>query len=199
MDPRLASQMTAGLVAEIEFPDARVRRQILRSKAAHGGVGLPDDCLDLLVERARGNVRELEGVLIQLVSTSSLLKRPIDLALTEAALRKLGDDRPTTRRLAPRAVIEVVAAFFQTTPESLASRSRRRDVLVPRQLAMYLCRRFTDAPVGEIAGHFGRNHTAVTNGEKVIARAMLERAPLRYQVEALCERLDQLETAAHSR
>ena len=89
--------------------------------------------------------------------------------------------------------MEAVAAFFRTTPEVLASRSRRRDVLVPRQLAMYLCRRFTDEPVGVIARSFGRNHTAVANAEKVIARDVLERAPLRYQVEALSERLDQME------
>jgi chromosomal replication initiator protein len=193
MDPRLASQMTAGLVAEIEMPDARVRREILRSKAARGGVGLPDECLDLLVERAHGNVRELEGVLIQLVSSASLLKRPIDRALTEAALRKLDQGRGPSHRLDPRRVIEVVAAFFRTSPEALAARSRRRDVLVPRQLAKYLCRRFTDASPGEIAAHFGRNHTSVTNAEKVVARQILERAPLRYQVEALCDRLEETE------
>jgi chromosomal replication initiator protein len=193
IDPRLSSQMTAGLIAELEIPTAQVRRKILRSKAAAGGVGLPEDCLDLLVERVQGNVRDLEGVLIQLVSTASLLKQRIDLALTEAALRKIADPRPQIRRLDSRTVMEVVAAFFRTTPEVLTSRSRRRDVLVPRQLAMYLCRRFTDEPVGVIARSFGRNHTAVANAEKVIARDVLERAPLRYQVEALSERLDQLE------
>jgi chromosomal replication initiator protein len=195
-DARLSSQMTAGLVAELEVPNAQVRRKILRSKAASGGVGLPEDCLDLLVDRVRGNVRDLEGVLIQLVSTASLLKRRIDLALTESALRKIADPYPTIRRLTPRTVMEVVAAFFRTTPEALASRSRRRDVLVPRQLAMYLCRRFTDEPAGAIARCFGRNHTSVTNAEKVIAREMLERAPLRYQVEALSERLALLEHEA---
>jgi chromosomal replication initiator protein len=195
-DPRLVSQMTAGLVAELELPTAQVRRKILRSKAASGGVGLPEDCLDLLVDRVRGNVRDLEGVLIQLVSTASLLKRRIDLTLTESALRKIADPHPVTRRLTTRNVMEVVAAFFRTTPEALATRSRRRDVLVPRQLAMYLSRRFTDDPVGAIAGCFGRNHTAVANAEKVIARGILERAPLRYQVEALSERLDQLEREA---
>jgi chromosomal replication initiator protein len=196
-DPRFTSQMTAGLVAELEFPTAQVRRKILRSKAASGGVGLPEDCLDLLVDRVRGNVRDLEGVLIQLVSTASLLKRRIDLALTESALRKIDDPRPVIRRLTTRNVMEVVAAFFRTAPEALASRSRRRDVLVPRQLAMYLSRRFTDEPVGVIARCFGRNHTAVTNAEKVIARDILERAPLRYQVEALSERLDRLEHEAN--
>jgi chromosomal replication initiator protein len=196
IEPRLASQMTAGLVAELEAPNAQVRRKILRSKAARGGVGLPEDCLDLLVDRIRGNVRDLEGVLIQLVSTASLLKRRIDLELTEAALRKVSDPVSLTRHLDPRHVIEVVAAFFRTDAATLASRSRRRDVLVPRQLAMYLCRRFTDAPVSEIAHSFGRKHTAVANAEKVIAREMLERAPLRYQVEALSERLDAREREA---
>jgi ubiquinone biosynthesis protein UbiJ len=64
---------------------------------------------------------------------------------------------------------------------------------------MYLSRRFTDEPVSSIARSFGRNHTAVANAEKVIARDMLERAPLRYQVEALSERLDQLEREACQR
>jgi chromosomal replication initiator protein len=176
-----------------------VRRKILRSKAAAGGVGLPDDCIDLLVERVHGNVRDLEGVLIQLVSTASLLKQTIDLEMTEAALHKISDAQPTSRHLTCRTVTEVVASFFKTTPEALASRSRRRAVLVPRQLAMYLCRRFTDEPVGAIAELFGRNHTAVTNAEKVIARGILERAPLRYQVEALSERLDLLEREARQR
>jgi chromosomal replication initiator protein len=193
IDPRLSSQMTAGLVAELENPSAQVRRKILRSKAARGGVRLPDDCLDLLVERLRGNVRDLEGVLIQLVSTASLLKRRIDLDLTQAALRKVSDPATQALHLEPRHVIEVVAAFFRTNAATLASRSRRRDVLVPRQLAMYLCRRFTDASVSDIAHCFGRQHTSVANAEKVIARDMLERAPLRYQVEALTERLDTLE------
>jgi uncharacterized sporulation protein YeaH/YhbH (DUF444 family) len=61
---------------------------------------------------------------------------------------------------------------------------------------MYLCRRYTDEPVSVIASGFGRNHTAVANAEKVIARQILERAPLRYQFEALSERLDQLEREA---
>ena len=196
LDSRLSSQLTAGLIAELETPTAHVRRKILRSKAAAGGVGIPDDCIDMLVERVRGNVRDLEGVLIQLVSTASLLKQTIDLDMTEAALRKISDAQPTSRSLTCRAVVEVVASFFKTTPEALASRSRRRAVLVPRQLAMYLCRGFTDEPVGAIAEFFGRNHTAVTNAEKVIARDILERAPLRYQFEAISERLDQLEREA---
>jgi chromosomal replication initiator protein len=193
LETRLRSQMSAGFVAELEPPSAAVRREILRAKAAAGGVGMPADCLQLLVESVQGSVRDLEGVLIQLVATASLLKRPLDLELTRAALRKLSPDPKRAARLEPSAIIGVVAAFFRTRPETLASRSRRRDVLVPRQLAMYLCRRYTDAPLAVIGRALGRDHPAVSNAVKVVERRMLEHAPLRYQVEALCARLDALE------
>ena len=191
LDSRLRSQITAGMVAEIEAPDAAVRRRILRSKAAAGGVRLPEDCLDLLVDTTRGSVRDLEGVLIQLVATASLLKRRIDLELTQLALHKLAPVQPL-RSLDPGAVIGVVATFFGSRPEALAARSRRRDVLLPRQLAMYLCRRYTDHSLTSIARAFGRDHPAVSNAVRSIERRILERAPLRYQVEELSARLDRL-------
>jgi chromosomal replication initiator protein len=180
------------MVAELEPPDAAVRRQILRAKASAGGVGVPDECLDRLVEGARGSVRDLEGVLIQLVAMASLMKRPIDLELTEAALRKLAAPEPRGR-LDATTVMRTVALFFGMAPEALAARSRRKDVLVPRQLAMYLCRRYTSLPLVEIASAFDRDHPAVSNAVKVVERRILERAPLRYQVEELSARLDRLE------
>ncbi|MFB3118421.1 MAG: DnaA ATPase domain-containing protein, partial [Myxococcota bacterium] len=97
LDERVRSHMTAGLVATLEAPDALVRREILRVKAASGGVRLPNDCLDLLVDVVRGSVRDLEGVLVQLVTTSSLLKRPINLELTEQALAKVSKLLTTKR------------------------------------------------------------------------------------------------------
>ena len=190
LSPRIRSQLASGFLAELEPPDHRVRRAILRSKAASGGVGLPTNCLDALVESIRGSVRELDGVLIQLVTTASLLKRPIDLVLTESAIAKKNSAAPRKRRLGVGDVISVVAGFFQSSPERLASRSRRKQILLPRQLAMYLCRRYTDAPVGEIGQALGRDHPAVRNAIEKIERGILERPPLRYQVEALGDRLD---------
>jgi chromosomal replication initiator protein len=190
LDPRLRSRWNGGLVAELEAPDAQVRREILRAKAASGGVRIPEDCLDLLVERLRGSVRDLEGALIQLVATASLLKRRIDRALCESALRKVQPAAGAGRRVDPEDVIEVVAAFFQTTPAALASRSRRRDVLLPRQLGMYLCRRYTDASLARIGRAFDRDHPAVSHAISSVERRILERAPLRYQVEALSARVE---------
>ncbi len=193
LEERVRSHMTAGLVATLEPPDALVRREILRVKAASGGVRLPNDCLDLLVDVVRGSVRDLEGVLVQLVTTSSLLKRPIDLELTEQSLAKVSAMCATKRRLAIETIIEVVAKLYETTPAVLASRSRRKEAMVPRQIAMYLCRRYTHQPASAIARVFARSHPSVSNAEKVVERRVLENAPFRYRVEAISARLDELE------
>jgi chromosomal replication initiator protein len=188
LSPRLASQLGSGLVAELELPDRALRRAILRDRAARGGVALPADCLELLVDGVRGSVRDLEGVLTQLVASASLLGRPIDLALTDAALRKVSE--PHAVRRDPAAVIDCVAAFFGISRAQLASRSRAERFGHPRQLAMYLCRRYTDASLSEIGRCFGRGHPAVANAVQKVERAILERAPLRYQVEELAARLE---------
>jgi chromosomal replication initiator protein len=188
LSPRLASQMGGGLVAELELPDRTLRRAILRDRASRGGVALPEDCLELLVDGVRGSVRDLEGVLTQLVASASLLGRPIDRELTDAALRKVCE--PLASRHDPDGVIGCVAAFFGVSRAQLASRSRGERLRHPRQLAMYLCRRYTDASLSEIGRSFGRGHAAVANAVQKIERAILERAPLRYQVEELAARLE---------
>jgi chromosomal replication initiator protein len=188
LSPRLASQMGGGLVAEMEHPDRALRRAILRDRASRGGVALPGECLELLVDGVRGSVRDLEGVLTQLVASASLLGRSIDRELTDAALRKVSE--PHRARRNPDAVIAGVAAFFGVSRAQLASRSRAERIGHPRQLAMYLCRRYTDASLSEIGRSLGRGHPSVANAIQRIERAMLTRAPLRYQVEELAARLE---------
>jgi len=188
LSPRLASQMAGGLVAELELPDRALRRAILRDRASRGGVALPGDCLDLLVDGVRGSVRDIEGALTQLVASASLLGRSIDRALTEAALRKVSGPAPV--RCEPGAVIACVAAFFGVSPGQLASRSRAVRFGHPRQLAMYLCHRYTDASLSEIGRYFGRRHASVSNAIQKVERDILARAPLRYQVEELAARIE---------
>ena len=188
LSPRLVSQMTGGLVAEMELPDRSLRRSILSDKASRGGITLPPDCLELLVEGARGSVRDLEGALTQLVATASLLGRQIDRELTGLALRKHAE--PAYERQTLDAVLASVGGFFGVTRSQLASRSRSERIRLPRQLAMYLCRRYTDASLSEIGRALGRNHPAVANAIQRVERAILERAPLRYQVEELAARIE---------
>ncbi len=194
LESRVRMRIASGFVAEINAPDVAVRRNILRAKAAHGGIRIPDDCIELLVDRIKGNVRELEGALIQLVTTASLLKKPIDLALAQDALqsRRRRRGAAPANRARPEDIIGLVAVYFKTTPETLATRSRRRDVLHPRQLAMYLCRRFTDASLADIGRALNRDHPSVSNSIRKVERDLLEKVQVRYQVEALIDRLDEL-------
>lgn len=199
LDDRLRAQVARGFVAEIDPPDSLVRRHILRAKAAAGGVHLPADCLDRLVDATEStglgaSVTELESLLIQVVTTASLLGRPIEAALVQDAidLKTGAGAELAPRQIAVPEIVKAVAAFFGTRPESLASRSRRRDVLVPRQLAMYLADRYTDASYTEIGRALGRDHPSVANAIKKIERQILENAPIRYQVEALSEKIEAL-------
>jgi chromosomal replication initiator protein len=193
LDERIRARIASGFVAQLDSPDAELRSNIMRAKAAHGGIRLPEDCLSMLVEKVQGNVRELEGALIQLVTIASLFKRPIDTELTAESLRGRSP-RVTAlaKRATPEAIIEAVAGFFQTSADALASRSRRRDVLVPRQLSMYLCRRYTDASLADIGRLLNRDHPSVANAIRKIERQLLENVRLRYQVEALIRRLEEL-------
>ena len=197
LDEKLRAIVGRGFIAELDRPDAIVRRHILREKAAAGGVNLPADCLDLLVDASEcealgASVTDLESLLIQVVTTSSLLGRAIEKSLVQEAidLKAGAGAQLAPRQIAVPEVVKAVAAFFGARPEALASRSRRRDVLLPRQLAMYLSHRYTDASLTEIGRALGRDHPSVRNAIKKVEAQVLKNAPLRYQVEALSEKID---------
>ena len=182
--------MAGGLVAEMELPDRALRREILRDKASTRRRRLPDDCLELLVDGVRGSVRDLEGASDPARGGRGAARAArIDRELTEAALRQLGEparDGPQD----PRGGDRLRQRLLRREPTQLASRTRGRAPELPRQLAMYLCRRYTDASLSEIGRVFGRNHPSVANAIQRTERAILERAPLRYQVEELAARLE---------
>ncbi len=137
------SQLSSGLVAEMEPARPRAAaRHPARSKAARGGFRLPSDCLELLVDAVHGSVRDLEGVLIQLVGERGVAGAADRSRARRGALRKVRG--PSGAALSLDDVIDSVAQFFGVRRADLASRSRRRATLRPRQLAMYLCRQLHD-------------------------------------------------------
>jgi len=191
LEPRLASLLASGLCAEIEAPDLELRRAILRARAAAAEASVPDACVDRLAEAVRGSVRDLEAALVQVLASASLLRRPIDLGLVETALRKV-TPRAAGGGLEPERVAEIVAAHFQLTATALASRSRRKDVLLPRQIAMYLCTRHTDASLERIGGAFGRSHPAVANAARAVKRALAARPALQERLAAITGEIEAL-------
>jgi chromosomal replication initiator protein len=186
LDPKLASRLASGLVAYIGPPEADTRLAILRAKSAAGGVRVPDDCLELLATRPVTSVRDLLAGLNQVVARATLLKRAITAELVQEAL---------AASVVPGAhwtldeIIALVARTYSVTPDDLRSRTRKRHIARPRQIAMYLCRRYTDASLKEIGRTLQRDHTSVLYAIDAVERRTLEHPQLRYQLETLSARL----------
>jgi chromosomal replication initiator protein len=162
LEDRLRERFAAGLVTDIERPDFATRLAIVRKRAAHDGVAIAPDALELLAARVTTHVRALEGALIRLVAYGSLTSQPLDSAVAAHVLERLGVALSTARAPSIEAVQDAACAHFGLTREELLSRSRVERVVWPRQAAMYLCKELTEHSLPTIARAFdGRDHTTV--------------------------------------
>ena len=147
---------------------------------------LPEDCLEILATRPVESVRDLLAGLNQVVTRASLLRAPVTAELLSEALETV---EVAGRPHSLEAVAEFVAKSYGVTPGDLRSPSRKRRIVRPRQLAMYLCRRYSDASLQEIGELFCRDHTSVRYAVETVERRVLEQPQLRYEIEALAARL----------
>ena len=161
LEERLVSRFHWGLLADIQKPDFETRVAILKKKAAEEATILPEDVAHLIAENVVSNIRELEGCLIRLTAFAHLAKRSVDLPLAREVLQDfIRNDQE--KRFDPRVIIKTVATRYNVTPESVKGKRRTNNVVVPRQVAMYLIRTLTSAPLAEIGRYFGnRDHTTV--------------------------------------
>lgn len=180
----LVSRCVAGMVVVLERPDLETRLAIVRQKVAERGCPLPDEVLEYLAEQVTGSVRELEGAVNVLVASVALARRPADLDFTRQVLARTLSAR--ARPVTPREVVEAVASRYGVEPEVLSSRSRSRDVSVPRQVAMYLVRELTHMSYQEIASLFGRReHSTALFSCRKVSRALTEDRALRQRIEGI--------------
>jgi chromosomal replication initiator protein len=186
LDAKLRSRMASGLVACIEPPDLETRRAILRERAARGGVRLPAECIEQLVARPVTSVRDLVSGLNQVIARASLLGQPVGPELVAQAIAAV--DVPGGPRTIEQ-IMRGVARAYGLEPDELRSRSRRRRVVRPRQLAMYICRSSTDASLKDIGRAFNRDHTSVMYAIGIVEQRVAERPQLRYELEALARKI----------
>jgi len=161
LEERLVSRFHWGLLADIGKPDFETRVAILKKKASEEDTVLPEDVAHLIAENVVSNIRELEGCLIRLTAFAHLTKRSIDLPLAREVLQDfIRNDQE--KRFDPRVIIKAVATRYNVTPESIKGKRRTNNVVVPRQISMYLIRTLTGIPLAEIGRYFGnRDHTTV--------------------------------------
>jgi chromosomal replication initiator protein len=188
LEERLVSRFEWGLVVDIQPPDLETRIAILQHKAARNNLQLPQDVVLFIAKNVKSNVRELEGSLIRLIAHSSLSGSDITIELAEDVLRNILSHE-TVRITVDRIQLEV-AQEYGVSVEGLKSKKRTKTLTVPRQVAMYLCRKHTDLPLVEIGQAFGgRDHTTVIHACDKVENEIREDRSIRMRVEQLRERI----------
>lgn len=183
LEERLRSRFEWGLIADIQPPDLETKAAILRKKAQAEGVQIPDEVSLFIATNVKSNVRELEGYLVRIVAYASLTNQAITLELAREVLKELVDgDRAITM---PR-ILEVVADFYRLKEKELLSKSRHKSIVLPRQVAMYLCRTNTNASLPDIGAEFGgKDHSTVIHACAKIRELMAKDDRFRKQLHDL--------------
>jgi len=172
LEERLHSRFEWGLIADIEPPDLETKVAILKRKADLDGVILPDEIAFYIASKVKSNIRELEGSLVRLIAISSLRGLPISKMLAQDAMRNIIDSEQP-EGLSMDRIAKTVASHYKLTVDELKSKNNARQIAVPRQVAMYLCKRLTRHSFPEIGREYGgKHHTTVIHSVEKIGSAI---------------------------
>ncbi|MBQ9886867.1 MAG: chromosomal replication initiator protein DnaA [Lachnospiraceae bacterium] len=190
LEERLVSRFEWGLTVDISAPDYETRVAILRKKEELEGYNIDDEVIKYTATNIKSNIRELEGALTKIVALSKLEKRELNLALAEAALKDLISPNEASE-ITPEFIINVVAEHFKCSPADITSAKRNKEIVYPRQIAMYLCREMTSAPlqyIGKILGN--RDHSTVLHGSDKIHSDIETSETLRNTIDIIKKKIN---------
>ena len=167
MEDRLLSRFKWGLTTDIQIPDFETRVAIIQNKLESEKSEMDWDVVEYLANAVDSNVRELEGVLTSLIVDSALLKRKIDIDLAKHRIKSLIEDSQKSVNIDK--IIDVVTVHYNVKVGDVKGKSRLRDVVIPRQVAMYLAKEMTELSLKTIGYHFGgRDHSTVIHAIQTI-------------------------------
>lgn len=168
MEDRLISRFKWGLSADLGTPDFETRIAILEGKMQAEGIAFGRDVVEYICYNVKDNIRELEGVLISLIAQSSLNNRVIDLELASEVVDNFVDNM--RKEISVAHIISMVADHYGMGVDKVTGKSRKREFVVPRQIAMYLAKKFTEESLKKIGYAFSkRDHTTVMHSLKAVA------------------------------
>ena len=174
LEERLKSRFAWGLIADIKKPDVETRIAIPREKARQEHMNIPSEVLELIAAHVSSNIRELEGSLIRLNAYAQLVNQPITVELCQEALREVLAT-PKTRQITAQVVMQTVSDYYGVTVDDMIKPTRRREITVPRQIAMYLTREMTNMSLPQIGQVFGnRDHSTVLHACKQVEGSIRE-------------------------
>jgi len=190
LEERLRSRFEWGLVADIQPPDIETKIAIIRKKAAEEDQKLPDDVAEWLASVSGSNIRELEGYMNRVIAFSSLTNQEITLEMSKSALKNLlrADEE---RFLSIEEIQKAVSVFYNIKPKDLKSKSRHRAVTLPRQIAMFLSRKYGNFSFPEIGKAFGgKDHSTAIHAVKKIEGLRKDNGEIRNALKKLKKDLE---------
>ena len=188
MEERLLSRFRWGLAAEIKTPDFDTRKKIVLNKMHKDGIDFSEDIIDYICKYVDNNVRELEGAMISLLAQSTFNKRDLTLDLAEDVLGKMV--KKTTQELTVDKIQQVVCEYFKIPEDSLQAKTRKREIVQARHLAMFFSKNYTKYSLAYIGNQIGKkDHATVLYACKAVADLMATDRKFKMQVEEIEQRL----------
>jgi len=186
---RLRSRFNMGLIADIQPPDIETKLAIIHKKAEMMDFkNIPEEVVEFLANHIKSNIRELEGCLIRIAAQSSLAGEEITLETTKKILKDLfhDDERPITIDFVQKTVCE----FYNITMADIKAKRRTKNIALPRQVAMYLCKQVTDASLNDIGKHFGgKDHATVIYACKQVEERKSKDETFNRMIENLLQKI----------
>jgi len=188
MESRLLSRFKWGLSADLQAPDFETRMAILKKKTYNDGIELPEEVLEYISTHISDNIRELEGALISLLAQSALNKKEITLDLTKEMIDKL--IKSTKREISIDYIQKVVCNYYNIALEQLQSKTRKREIVQARQVAMFFSKTLTKSSLATIGSQIGgKDHATVLHACKTVNNLIETDKRFRLQVDEIEKKL----------
>ncbi len=188
MESRLLSRFKWGLSADLQIPDFETRMAILKKKTYNDGIDLPEEVLEYIATHISDNIRELEGALISLLAQSTLNKKEITLELTKEMIDKL--IKSTKREISIDYIQKVVCNFYNIPMDLLQSKTRKREIVQARQVAMFFSKSLTKSSLATIGSQIGgKDHATVLHACKTVNNLIETDKRFRQQVDEIEKKL----------
>ena len=189
IDNEFRSRMTSGLVTAIKAPDLSTRRRIVEKKATQQRLDLGESEIDYISNHIRGDVRRIESALLAIQARARLAGGCVDMELVREVISALID---VNRVLTAVMISELVGEQFKVSVKDMQSRSRKSQFTVPRQIAMYLSRKYTKESLAEIGRVFQRDHSTVLHAIRVVSTKLVRDGSVNAQLELLSDKVQSL-------
>ncbi len=187
LEERLRSRFAWGMSIDMQIPDFETRCAIIQTKADIRGIQLPPDVTEYLAQGVRTNIRELEGVLNQLLALCEMRQISPDLALAKSLL---GGSKNRPKHISPKVVIEKTARYYHISINDVLGPKRDKDIVVPRQVAMYLLRSELHLSFPKIAKELGRkDHTTAIHSVEKIERELVSDINIKEAIDSVKDKL----------